>query len=569
MSHPNSYVLVRHLMRGDVLLCSAVVRALNLKYPDAEIFFRTRFPEIFLNNPRVKRASPGEIGYGCPPETVINLDLVQYEKTPDRHLIDGFAKSAGFAPGTCPHTIEIYPAEVDHHWVREQIPPHLSRKYVVVAPGPGLWPGRAWAEARWRDLIEWLVLEALLPVVVVGAYEPGSPPPYKLTGVLDLRNRTNFLQLAAVISAARLFVGIDSFPSHVAGAVFTPRVVLFGVTSPELILCDAPDTVAIKSDPNHPFTGIRHRLNSMNQIDLGNPPRNPMDTISVASVQQAVKGLLVTSEASIRKPPEALPTPPASPIILSSQPQPSNPAVTVTTPARHYLIGSGYVKNAKTPIPANEFADVWMENLVRYANPLPEKVVVLTAGGAAPFYRRPVDTIVCPGDLGHIKDKQEGRKNFDLVGWTPPMIATAMIAYNAVLDFIYVEQDCLAFGPFIERMYHDLGEGDWVIGRPLVTDKFVPATQSLFLVRHAAIWRFVRDYLAMGPDINDWRMETKDRLTGERKFALMRKRAPDKVKELSFGVDRDRPIPWNDEVWYAQQWKRAEFEEAKKRGVIA
>ena len=556
MAHPNSFVLVRHLMRGDVLLCSAVVRALNLKHPEAEIFFRTRFPEVFRNNPRVKRTSPGEIGYGGPPETVINLDLVRYDKTPDRHLIDGFAQCAGFPDGTCPHTLEIYPGESDHRWAREQIPPAQAGKYVVVAPGPGLWLGRAWPESRWRDLIEWLVLEAFLPVVVVGAHEPGCPAPYNLptlTGVIDLRNKTNFLQLAAIISGARLFIGIDSFPTHVAGAVGTPRVTLFGVTSPELILCDAPNTIAVKSDPSHPFTGIRHRLMSMNQIDLGNPPRNPMDTISVESVRQAISGLLPL--AIVGKPPPPLPT--------------SSPAVTVVTPARHYLIGSGYIQNAKTPIPANEFADTWMQNIIHYARPLPDKVIVVTANNAAPFYRSPVDVIVCPGDLGHIKDKQEGRKNFDLVGWTPPMIATAMIAYNAVLDFIFVEQDCLAFGPWVERMYQDLGNGDWVIGRPLVTDKHVPATQALFLVRHAAIWRFVRDYLAFGPDINDWRMETKDRLTGERKFALMRKRAPDKVKELSFGVDRDRPIPWSDPVWYCQQWKRSEFEEAKRRGIVA
>jgi ADP-heptose:LPS heptosyltransferase len=84
-----------------------------------------------------------------------------------------------------------------------------------------------------------------------------------------------------------MFIGIDSFPIHVAGAMKTPRIGLFGVTTSKYILCDSPDTVVVSSDPAHQFTGYRHKVNSMNQIVLKRPNDNPMHTISPEKVWSA------------------------------------------------------------------------------------------------------------------------------------------------------------------------------------------------------------------------------------------------------------------------------------------
>ncbi|MDH4099972.1 MAG: putative lipopolysaccharide heptosyltransferase III [Nitrospirota bacterium] len=47
---------------------------------------------------------------------------------------------------------------------------------------------------------------------------------------IDLTGKTNLRQLASVIQGARLFVGNDSGPMHIASAVGTPVVALFGPT---------------------------------------------------------------------------------------------------------------------------------------------------------------------------------------------------------------------------------------------------------------------------------------------------------------------------------------------------
>ncbi len=112
-----------------------------------------------------------------------------------------------------------------------------------IAPGRPfavLQPGAAFATRRWPlenfpPLAEWLASEwKLTPIVLLG---PGErelraeaerlfhPPSVVLEG-LDLR------QLIALLSGARLFVGHDTGPTHVAAAAGCPVVEIFGSSTP-------------------------------------------------------------------------------------------------------------------------------------------------------------------------------------------------------------------------------------------------------------------------------------------------------------------------------------------------
>src|SRR3970282_2961298 len=46
--------------------------------------------------------------------------------------------------------------------------------------------------------------------------------------VVDLSGKLNLKQLAALTAQAKCFVGVDSVPMHIAAAVQTPCVALFG-----------------------------------------------------------------------------------------------------------------------------------------------------------------------------------------------------------------------------------------------------------------------------------------------------------------------------------------------------
>lgn len=225
-----------------------------------------------------------------------------------------------------------------------------------------------------------------------------------------------------------------------------------------------------------------------------------------------------------------------------------------------FLIGSSYFDGGK-PF-RKEFARIWHWNTLA-ANPFPSRVVIVAEGGGQiPLISPATDVIHLTGDLGHIGQHMSGEKKHEFTGWSSSMLAGAMLAYSDCADFIYKEDDCLAFGPWVEQMYADAGDRQFVFGRRMTSPPRQLCSQSLFMVRHSWIPTFVREYLALGNDGQSDNM-------GEHKFwKIEQKYGSSVVARLSFGVDRERPIPWDDRVWFAQQWTSEELDEARRRKLI-
>lgn len=216
---------------------------------------------------------------------LINLEIA-YEKMPGWNIIDAFANAAKLPSAMIKKRLHIFPSDADFDFAVRQLGKLKPGTRIVVAPGPGVWPGRNWDENRWHTLCLHLLAQKHNVIIV------GTGKEYSLPCSLDLRDETTPHQLAAVVARSSLFVGIDSFPAHVAGAVHCPRVVLFGITSARLILCDAPNTIPVESDPAHPYTGARHHVERISSVRLGNPPDNPMKTIGVDRVITAINNLI-------------------------------------------------------------------------------------------------------------------------------------------------------------------------------------------------------------------------------------------------------------------------------------
>lgn len=108
----------------------------------------------------------------------------------------------------------------------------VNQAYVVLAPGTN-WPNKCWPLAHFSDLANKLTANQLIPVIVGGPSDQHlaaeisahtNIPPIDLTG------KTSLKQLAFIIQQARAFVGGDTGPMHLAAAVQTPVVALFGPT---------------------------------------------------------------------------------------------------------------------------------------------------------------------------------------------------------------------------------------------------------------------------------------------------------------------------------------------------
>jgi len=161
-------------------------------------------------------------------------------------------------------------------------------------------------------------------------------------------------------------------------------------------------------------------------------------------------------------------------------------------------------------------------------------------------------------NLGHIhsllRDKQKG-----LSGWSGHMVALAMLSYCAGADFVYKESDCFWYGDVVGQMYRDLNGTKMVFGPEMATEPLMSCAQATFLVLHDFIPKFLSDYLALGDDID---------LITEDRFVALAKASPEDYGRLSFGVDRERPIPYDKEVWYAQQVTDEELDVFRGLGMF-
>ncbi|MDO5059772.1 MAG: putative lipopolysaccharide heptosyltransferase III [Neisseria sp.] len=112
--------------------------------------------------------------------------------------------------------------------------------YILIHPG-ARWAFKCWESGKYAELIARL-LDAGENVVLTAAPDKREqnvldeicallPEPLPQTGsLLRVDGAFNLRELAAAIDGAKLFVGVDSVPMHIAAALGKPQVALFGAT---------------------------------------------------------------------------------------------------------------------------------------------------------------------------------------------------------------------------------------------------------------------------------------------------------------------------------------------------
>lgn len=119
---------------------------------------------------------------------------------------------------------------------------HNGRAHPLVALHAGAQNGRAkrWPVASWAALADRLVAEAGAHVLLTGSASDGPLVAAirrrmrHASGASDLAGRTSLAELAALLDQCDLLVSGDSGPLHIACAVDTPVVGLYGPTDPAL-----------------------------------------------------------------------------------------------------------------------------------------------------------------------------------------------------------------------------------------------------------------------------------------------------------------------------------------------
>lgn len=138
-------------------------------------------------------------------------------------------------------------------------------KLAMIHPGGAVNPGMVLSAKRWlpdryaaiaRRLIQdgWTVLlvgsgsDRPAADMVLGSLGDGGSQP--ATRVVDLVDKLSLGEFAAVVERCHLFLGNDSGPTHVAAAVGTPTVAVFGPSTPEMYAPFGPRVAVVYNQVN-------------------------------------------------------------------------------------------------------------------------------------------------------------------------------------------------------------------------------------------------------------------------------------------------------------------------------
>jgi ADP-heptose:LPS heptosyltransferase len=258
---------------GDEVMALPVYQALKQSEPMV-LAARVRYPELLAGNPFVDRVNPLTVR----PDLVLEL---RGEK-PGVARRTTLAARAGVAlDGILPR---VYLSEAERD---EPALPELSR---LPRPRVALHPGssarcKEWGRERWREVAA-VLARAGVAVVEVGA---GREP---LGAGLSLVDRTSDPRLLArVLAQVDLVAGDDSGPVHLALAVSTPALAVFGATDPALLYPPGGDFRAVTTTASCRFCWPARRL----AYPSGTCPLERhacMDAVAPAEVARAIAGRL-------------------------------------------------------------------------------------------------------------------------------------------------------------------------------------------------------------------------------------------------------------------------------------
>ncbi len=282
------FLVIRLSSIGDIVHTMPAVAALGRAHPQAEIHWAVeeRFSELLAGNPYVSRVIKLDtLGWRKTPTAGSTMaEIMQgYEalrEYPYDAVIDfqGLMKSAIFAwlshtskriglargslreplaallytqrvsPKNCTHIIEINLSLVeplgaqssnwefplpdqpqDREAVRAELDRLGTKDFIIVNFGGG-WKSKRWALANYAELIAALAAQAPFDILVTGATQEKEVAQEIIAGANTTRAKwfpSTLLQFIALARQAKLLIGGDTGPLHIAAAVGTPIVAIF------------------------------------------------------------------------------------------------------------------------------------------------------------------------------------------------------------------------------------------------------------------------------------------------------------------------------------------------------
>jgi heptosyltransferase-3 len=132
--------------------------------------------------------------------------------------------------------LSLYYTESDRRSLLQINPTLNDKRYVVIQPTARQY-FKCWDDSKFAAVIDYLAQYRLHVILTCGPLQNELEQVKNIANLcthkpdLQFAGKTTFLQLAALIDGATLYIGVDSAPMHMAAALQTPQVSLFGATN--------------------------------------------------------------------------------------------------------------------------------------------------------------------------------------------------------------------------------------------------------------------------------------------------------------------------------------------------
>jgi len=202
---------------GDDLFLTAIAR--DLAGEGRKPWVSTNRPDLWTNNPDIRGHLPVRLMRWPSRLAKRRVISMRYEESPreNLHFIQRLACLVGLDPGK-EYTPAIYLDDAEEQYGIA----HARDAILIQTDAKNVWTSnKNWFMDRFQDVArECLRYGRVLQVGM------GQQP--KLEGAEDWRNRTNVREIAALLKAAKLFVGLEGGLMHIASAMGTPSIIIYG-----------------------------------------------------------------------------------------------------------------------------------------------------------------------------------------------------------------------------------------------------------------------------------------------------------------------------------------------------
>lgn len=217
--------------------------------------------------------------------------------------------------------------------------------------------------------------------------------------------------------------------------------------------------------------------------------------------------------------------------------------------SRKYVIGTGFFSppDKEENKLRNEWLEKWLDNTWN-TNLKPEHVYIINSDSDILdidlLNESSLNTVINLQDNpGHVFS--EGSLKY--CGWSSTVLITAMLAYASKCDFIFKEQDCMCFGPWVERIYQEAEEQNAkFMVKDFKLDPNLGIENSLIFIKHEFIPTFIYEWMLIVEN------QLLDQLYPEKITKMIYENYKNESGLFTFGYGRDRPINYDDPVFYVQ-----------------